>query len=145
MAFFCHPVAISKEYGIYITNGVGQGKILAGFAYCFYCRELFSLLERSGLGCRINGTYAGVFGFSDDDFFLAPTVSALQGMLKIAETFCTSHGLKFSTDPNPSKSKTKCISWLKKQRPLPEMKLCGNSLPWVNRVLHLGNTEVWPG
>ena len=123
-----------------ITNGVGQGKILAGFAYCFYCLDLFSILEKSGLGCRINGTYAGAFGYSDDDFFLAPTASALQEMIKIAETFCNSHGLKFSTDPNPVKSKTKCISWLKKQRELPQMKLCGNSLPWVDRVLHLGNT-----
>ena len=123
-----------------ISNGVGQGKILAGFAYCFYCLELFSILEKSGLGCRVNGSYAGVFGYSDNDFFLAPTVSALQGMLKIAEEFCSTHGLKFSTDPNPAKSKTKCISWMKKQRPLPEMKLCGNSLPWVDKVLHLGNT-----
>ena len=123
-----------------IKNGVGQGKILAGFAYCFYCLELFSNLEKSGLGCRVNGSYAGAFGYSDDDFFLAPTVSALQGMLKIAEDFCTSHGLQFSTNPNPAKSKTKCINWLKKQRPLPNMKLCGNSLPWVDRILHLGNT-----
>ena len=92
-----------------ITNGVGQGKILAGFAYCFYCQDLFSILEKSGLGCRVNGTYAGAFGYSDDDFFLAPTATALQGMIKIAETFCNSHGLQFSTDPNPVKSKTKCI------------------------------------
>ena len=71
-----------------ISNGVGQGKILAGYAYCFYCRDLFDLLEKSGYGCRINGIYAGVFGYSDDDFFLSPTTSGLQGMLLIAERFC---------------------------------------------------------
>ena len=121
-----------------ISNGVGQGKILAGYAYCFYCLELFNLLEKSGYGCRINGIYAGVFGYSDDDFFLSPTTSGLQGMLNIAEKFCNEHGLKFSTDPNPAKSKTKCISWLKRPRQLPLMKLCGDSLPWVSRFNHLG-------
>ena len=25
-------------------------------------------------------------------------------------------------------------------RPLPKLKLCGHSLPWVDRILHLGNT-----
>ena len=89
-----------------ISNGVGQGKILAGYAYCFYCLELFNHLEKSGYGCRINGIYAGVFGYSDDDFFLSPTTSGLQGMLNIAEKFCNEHGLKFSTDPIPAKSKT---------------------------------------
>ena len=121
-----------------ISNGVGQGKILAGYAYCFYCQELFNLLEKSGFGCRINGIYAGVFGYSDDDFFLSPTTSGLQGMLNIAEKFCNEHGLKFSTDPIPAKSKTKCISWLKRHRQLPAMKLCGDLLPWVGRVNHLG-------
>ena len=71
---------------------------------------------------------------------LAPSISALQGMLKIAENYATHHGLKFSTDPNPKKSKTKCISFLLNPRPLPKMRLCGNLLPWVDSIVHLGNT-----
>ena len=123
-----------------VSNGVGQGKILAGFAYCFYCYDLFEQLKNSGYGCTIQGVYAGIFGYSDDDLLLAPSISALQGMLQIAESFANTHGLKFSTDPDPKKSKTKCISWLISPRDLPRMKLCGNSLPWVNEILHLGNT-----
>jgi hypothetical protein len=126
--------------GFTIKNGVGQGKILAGFAYCYYCFDLFVLLEKSNFGCKINGEFAGAFGFSDDDFFLAPSISSLQGMLKIAESYCNSHGLRFSTDPNPEKSKTKCIAWIKAPRALPKLQLCGDSLPWVNKVVHLGNT-----
>ena len=84
--------------------------------------------------------YSGIFGYSDDDLLLAPSISALQGMLQTAESFANTHGLKFSTDPDPKKSKTKCISWLISPRDLPRMKLCGNSLPWVNEILHLGNT-----
>ena len=122
-----------------VSNGVGQGKILAGFAYCFYCFDFFEQLKSSGYGCKINGDYAGIFGYSDDDILLAPSITALQGMLNIAESFAHKHGLKFSTDPDPKKSKTKCISWLKTPRQLPKMKLCGNYLPWVNEILHLGN------
>ena len=123
-----------------IGNGVGQGKILAGFAYCFYCFDLFELLKSSGYGCTVMGEYAGIFGYSDDDILLAPSISALQGMLNIAESYANSHGLKFSTHPDPKKSKTKCISWMQSPRPLRKLRLCGNLLPWVNEVLHLGNT-----
>ena len=38
-----------------IKNGMGQGKILAGFAYCYYCFDLFTLLQKSNFGCKING------------------------------------------------------------------------------------------
>ena len=68
--------------------------------------------------------FARIFGFSDDDI----------------EEFNDEHGLKFSTDPNPSKSKTKCIAWLNVKRDLPNIVLSGNNTPWVNKVKHLGNT-----
>ena len=121
-----------------ISNGVGQGKILAGFAYCFYCFEFFNILKNSGFGCFINNEYAGVFGFSDDDIILAPTLSSLSNMVRLAEAYFTNHGLQFSTDPDPGKSKTKCIAWLKKPRSLATISLCGNQLPWVNTITHLG-------
>ena len=123
-----------------ISNGVGQGKIMAGFAYCFYCKDLNDELSASGFGCTIEGIYGGIFGLSDDDFLLSPTVTGLQKMLDITERYSTSHGLKFSTDPNPAKSKTKCMAWLLSKCELPTLNLCGNPLPWVNKVVHLGNT-----
>ena len=55
------------------------------------------------------------------------------------EGYCNDHNLKFSTDPNPSKCKTKCLAFLKKDRPLPCVTLAGNSLPWVKEGIHLGN------
>ena len=42
-------------------------------------------------------------------------------------------------DPEPGKCKTKCMAFLTKQRELPNLMLCGNPLPWVDRLLHLGN------
>jgi hypothetical protein len=88
----------------------------------------------------VNGVYAGIFGYSDDDLLLAPSVSGLQKMIEITSAYCNSHGLRFSTDPDPQKSKTKCISWMQVQNPLSKMHLGDHELPWVDRIVHLGNT-----
>ena len=140
---FCNVIynnEVSSSFSI--SNGCGQGKILSGTAYCFYCRDLFNILENSGFGCTVNGTYAGIFDYSDDDLLISPSVSGLQRIITISETYCISHGLKFSTDPSPSRSKTKCISWMRTKKPLPKMRLCGHLLPWVDKIVnvHLGKT-----
>ena len=121
-----------------MTNGVRQGAILSGFAYCFYVNNLFSELRRNKSGCWVRGTYLGILGYSDDSLLLAPSIGALQEMLKICEEYAGKHNLKFSTDRNPSKCKTKCLAFLAKDRPLPTLKLCGNPLPWVKSGKHLG-------
>ena len=70
-----------------ISNSFGQGKILAGFAYCFYCHEFFNILQTSGYDCLVKDVYAGIYGYSDDDILLAPSLSALSSMIKIAEQY----------------------------------------------------------
>ena len=62
-------------------------------------------------------------------------------MLLICEEFAATHNLRFSTDPEPNKCKTKCCAFTRK-RPivLPEVMLCGNNLPWVDKFKHLGHT-----
>ena len=123
-----------------MTNGVRQGAILSAIAYCFYCEELFTLLEQRRSGCWVLGRYHGIFGYSDDNWLLAPSLSALQDMLNTCEEYAAIHNLKFSTDENPEKCKTKLMAFLKKNRELPRLKLCGTDIPWVNKVKHLGNT-----
>ena len=86
------------------------------------------------------GRYHGISGYSDDNWLLAPSLSALQDILNTCEEYAASHNLKFSTDPNPDKCKTKLMAFLKKPRELPNLKLCGTDLPWVKKVKHLGNT-----
>ena len=140
---YSHQVANVRWSGEYsknfsVRNGCGQGKVLAAIAYCLYCEELFETLRRRHSGCWIRGHYRGIFGYSDDNWVLAPSLSALQDILRTCEEFATSHNLKFSTDPNPSKCKTKCMAFLRKPRDLPSMFLCGNPLPWVNSLKHLG-------
>ena len=60
-------------------------------------------------------------------------------MLRTCEEYAKEHNLVFSTDPSPIKSKTKCIAYLKTERYLRKLQLCGNDLPWVDSCKHLGN------
>ena len=122
-----------------IKNGVRQGAILSGILYCFYCNGLFEKLRNAKSGCWINGEYHGIVGYSDDNYLIAPSLSALQDMLTICDDYASEHGLRFSTDPNPKKCKTKCISFLRNEREVRKMTLCGNFLPWVKTGKHVGN------
>ena len=121
-----------------MRNGVRQGAVLSAIFYCIYMNDLFELLRRSKFGCWINGYFFGILGYSDDNFLIAPSLHALQEMLLICESYAASHDLKFSTDPDPRKCKTKCIAFLKKIRVLPALQLCGTDLPWVASGKHLG-------
>ena len=63
-------------------------------------------------------------------------------MVKLCEKFASKKNLMFSTDPDPSKSKTKCIVFAKKARDrqnISPVLLNGLPLPWVGQVKHLGN------
>ena len=125
-----------------LRNGVRQGGVLSAILYCLYVDGLFKELRKSGYGCWVNGNYHGIFGYSDDNMLLAPSQYALQEMLKICEQYASEHNLQFSTNPDPVKCKTKCIPFLKKQRNLNPIVLCGNNLPWVDEFKHLGNHFV---
>ena len=97
------------------------------------------ILERSRLGCWINGDFFGILGYSDDNLLLAPSLHALQEMVLVFKNYAKDHDLQFRTDPDPKKCKTKCLAFLKRPRKIPSIKFCGNSLPWVSSGKHLGN------
>ena len=66
----------------------------------------------------------------------------LPAMVEICEVFARESHLKFSTDPEPRKSKTKCLIFSKKRADrtgVAPIILNGMPLPWVSEVKHLGN------
>ena len=79
----------------------------------------------------VGSFYAGCFGYADDLFFLCPSRGGLQEMLNLAQEYVKEQNIAFSTDPEPTKSKTKGIIFTR--RPLqftPEkLHLDGNPLP----------------
>ena len=121
-----------------IANGVKQGAVLSAILYCVYTNGLFQKMRRSNIGCCIGSNYIGILGYADDLYLMAPTLDSLQEMLRICERYAKDHNLKFSTDSNPNKSKTKSMAYLRKKRKLPCLSLCGNKLPWVEHGKHLG-------
>ena len=68
------------------------------------------------IGSCVGRNYVGVLGYADDLYLMSPSVDGLQEMLKVCEKYAENHNLKFSTDEKPSKSKTKCMAYLTKQR-----------------------------
>ena len=84
-----------------LRNGCKQGAVLSGILYNFYVNELFMRLRVRKSGCWIGLHYVGMVGYADDDWLIAPSITALQDMLNTCEEFNVEHGLKFSTDKNP--------------------------------------------
>ena len=121
-----------------LKNGCKQGAVLSGILYNFYVNGLFQKLRELKTGCWIDLHYVGMVGYADDDWLLAPSRSALQEMLNTCEIYNKEHGLQFSTDPKPAKSKTKCLAFLQHERELKPVSLCGNKLPWVKIGKHVG-------
>ena len=109
-----------------LSNGVRQGGVISAILYCFYVNDLFTLLRTRGEGCWVQGYYCGIYGYSDDNFLLAPSLHALQCMLDTCEEYAEKHNLRFSTDPDPIKCKTKCLAFISKKRELQNMMLCGH-------------------
>ena len=126
-----------------VSNGVRQGAVSSPILFCIYVDNLIKELRRKKIGCKIGGHYFGVAIYADDIFLLSASRNGLQSMVDTCQTFADNSNLKFSTNPDTVKSKTKCIVFSPKaneRRGLAPIKLAGVPLPWVDDLKHLGNT-----
>ena len=125
-----------------ISNGTRQGSMASPALWSVYLDLLIKELRKLGVGCYVGGLFMGVVGYADDLLLISPSRGAMQMMLDKCQEYAEEHNIMFSTDPNPSKSKSKCIfvcgskKGLRKPAPL---SLCGRDLPWVNTATHLGH------
>ena len=125
-----------------IGNGTRQGSVLSPYLFSScYLDDLLRKLRELDIGVHVGGLWFGCSAYADDLVLLAPNRDVLQTMVKICEDFGNEHNLVFSTDPNPKKSKTKCLlfSGINCQKLPVEIILGGKPLPWVVRVDHLGH------
>ena len=98
-------------------------------------------MRKKKTGCHIGNYFSGLYGYADDLFLISPSRKGLQDMISIAETYADLHNIKFSTNPNPNKSKTKGIIFRNSNKNVEPEKivLSGNSLPWIEGAKYLGN------
>ena len=126
-----------------ITNGTRQGSVISPILFTVYLDDLLITLRQLQLGCHIGGWWFGAVGYADDLMLLAPNREVLQEMLRVCQQYAREHNLVFSTDPIPSKSKTKCMYFCGRvgnvKYPAP-VQLEGKDLPWVEHADHLGHT-----
>ena len=103
-----------------------------------YMDELYDIIIKSGLGCKIDDYAYSVLGYADDVTLVSPSVDGLQEMIHIVEDFCNNNGLTISVHTNPEKSKTKCAHFNSKQTPR-SMQVYNMEIPWVEEAGHLGH------
>ena len=131
-----------NSYCFSVKNGVRQGAVSSGILFAIYIDDILGMLRRSGLGCHIHGIFFGALFYADDILLLSASRTGLQQMVNICHDAVQQRNLSFGTNADPTKSKTKCIVFAKKNNLSAHLKLIqlGNhELPWVQSVKHLGH------
>lgn len=123
-----------------IVNGVKQGAVISAILFCVYINDLIKVLRRKKDGCWINENYVGIIVYADDIALLSPSLDGLQNMINSCLSYAKDHNLSFSTNDDPSKSKTKCMAFQRRKQEIRKLDLNGTDLPWVNTLKHLGST-----
>ena len=117
--------------------------MLSPALWCVYLDDLLRKLRDLKLGCYVGGVWMGATGYADDLLLLAPVRSVLAEMVRVCEEYGRQHNMVFSTDPVPSKSKTKCMFFCGHRNVVrypDQIQLDGKILPWVVTAEHLGHT-----
>ena len=92
-----------------ISNGTRQGSIASPTLWSIYLDPLLEAFRRLGVGCHVGNIFLGVLAYADDLILLAPNRAAAAQMLGVCEAWAKESNVLFSTDPNPTKSKSKVI------------------------------------
>ena len=118
-----------------VSNGVKQGGVLSPILFNVYLDDLIQDLKSNGVGCHINGHFAGCFVYADDITLIAPSSEALHSMLNICDVYAKSHNILFNT------RKTKCM-YFNKSKDIPydnEIYFMGQKIDFVEKCKFLGS------
>ena len=101
---------------------------------------LFKRLEVSGVGCYLNGVYAGALGYADDLAIIAPSKRQLEKMLTICSDFAKSYQLIF----NPNKTVYTGFGHNVDREKDRNICFDGVNIPNTTRARHLGHIITAP-
>lgn len=98
---------------------------------------LFNLyMNRTGIGCHIEGGCVNNISYADDMVLLSPSVRALRELIRVCELYAETHGLKYNALKSELmifKAGSKCYS------SVPPVMLCGTPLKRVAKFKYLGH------
>ena len=88
-----------------VSNGVRQGGIMSPILFNVYMDDLSHKLNKSRIGCSMNGTIINHLMYADDTCIIAPSPSALQELIHICSEYASSNFILF----NANKTKYMCF------------------------------------
>ena len=125
-----------------VTAGVRQGMPSSGLLFNCVADFLIARLRKHDVGLTLFGRFLGVWIYCDDIVILSSSRNGLQSMVTTCEMFAKENNMKFSSNVNVAKSKTKCLIFSKKKQEemnVDRVILNNNELPWVEQIKHVGN------
>ena len=122
-----------------VPLGIKQGGINSPDYFAVYFDGLSKVLRQKGLGCYVYGIFLAMILFADDICLMAPTRSALVGLISAVTEYCNEYCLSF----NPKKSKIMIFSKKKVDlKSLCSVDLAGIPIDYVQSIRYLGTTIV---
>jgi hypothetical protein len=121
-----------------LRSGVRQGGVLSPDLFAVYFDDIVMKVQNSNLGCHRSFICSSIFLYADDILLLAPSVHALQLLLKVCEeelewlnmslnvtkSMCLRIGPRYNAECDKIKTK------------------CGHTLNWVDNCRYLGVSMV---
>ena len=80
--------------------------MISPILFCVYLDVLLLRLKEQGEGCYMGPYFVGAMSYADDIILLAPSVTAMQNMLKVCDMYASEYDLTF----NGAKSQYMCIN-----------------------------------
>ena len=124
-----------------ILKGTRQGGMSSPFLFNLFCQDMIDILNNMNCGISINDNNYNVCCYADDVLLTSVTSTGLQLPIDTANSYITSHGLRFNPD------KTKCTVFGKQMlMTKPKWILNNTVLDHVDSLEYLGvvisnNTE----
>jgi endonuclease/exonuclease/phosphatase family metal-dependent hydrolase len=140
MVWYCSQEFVVRWGSYYSTpftagNGVRQGGILSPFFFNLYMDELSNVLNNANVGCTMNGVTFNHLMYADDLVVMAPSLRAMQILLKYCDNFAYENYVKYNV------KKTVCMVIRPKEFKsdfIPHLELSGSVLKCVYSHKYLG-------
>ena len=121
-----------------MSCGVRQGGVLSPYLFAVYIDCVIESVIKLNIGCKIRLANFSILVYADDIILIAPTVTALQDLLKCCELALTEIDMKI----NPLKSCCIRIGPDFDVNPKCIVTQDGVELPWLNEIRYLGSFLV---